>query len=351
MMMKAYISSSASVSAQQSFENSFPWSEITVYNERMSAIEPEYKDFIAPLKMRRMNRIVKMGTAAAASCLQSIMLEKPAAIITATGWGCLADTYKFLDELIEKKEESLSPATFIQSTHNTVGGQIALNLDCQEYNSIYVNHTSSFEHGLLDALMLIAEGKDNVLIGGIDEYTEKDYLLKKKAGYWKDVPIKSIQLIRSDSKGTIAGEGASFFLITKSVTPQSVTTIDGVFFGPEESIFNKIKHETNLAPDDFDLIISGYNGDTRIKEYYKQLMHSVFRNKPICYYKNLCGEYDTSSAFALWLADQILKTQSLPDYLLIDEKSRVSGKINRILIHHFVEPDSHACMLVSKAGL
>jgi 3-oxoacyl-[acyl-carrier-protein] synthase II len=349
--MKAYINSSAAISAQHSTDQSFPWDCIAGYQEKMPVIEPDYKDFIPPMKMRRMNKIVRMGIAASVACLKSSALAKPEAIITTTGWGCLADTYKFLDEMIEKREETLSPATFIQSTHNTVGGQIALFFECQEYNNVYVNHTISFENGLLDALILIAEGKENVLVGGIDEIANTDFELKKKSGFWKTEATESSSLLKSNSPGTFAGEGAAFFLLTGNQTKQCTACIDAVLFSSGNDLQELMNEQTGLPLNNIDLVISGYNGDIRMKEQYENFVNANFPGTLISYYKHLCGEYDTASAFALWLANEIIKTQKLPEYLFMNKVNSEPTKINRILIHTFSEPETHACILVSKAGL
>jgi 3-oxoacyl-[acyl-carrier-protein] synthase II len=349
--MKAYISSCAAISAQLSFNDPFPWREFKTYIERMPAIEPDYKEFISLVKLRRMNRMVRMGIAVAAKCLQSSMLERPDAIIATTGWGCLEDTYRFLDEIIEKKEEMPSPATFIQSTHNTVGGQIALHFECQEYHNVYVNHTSSFEHGLLDALLLIAEGKENVLIGGIDELTNRDFELKQRSGYWKKIPVENSVLFESKDPGCIPGEGTAFFLLTNKRTAQCSTGVDGVFISSNDNLMDQIKSNTGLAVNDFDLVISGYNGDIRLKSPSQEFLQTNFPKTLHCYYKHLCGEYDTASSFALWLANEIIKTQIIPNYLFIDPLNSKLKEIKRILIHNFIEPDTHACILVSKADL
>src|SRR5882757_6308061 len=95
---------------------------------RLTAVEPDYTAFIDPKSIRRMSRIVKMGVAAAYQCLRGADLSKPDAIVTGTAYGCLEDTGIFLGQLIRQQEEMLSPTSFIQSTHNTVGAQIALML-------------------------------------------------------------------------------------------------------------------------------------------------------------------------------------------------------------------------------
>ena len=183
--MKSFIINSKVISPQHSFEKDFSWNNIYPFKRYMQAIEPNYKDYFPPLKLRRMSRIVKMGLTCATQCLKETGIGQPGGIITATGWGALEDTFKFLNEIEEKKEQTLSPATFIQSTHNTVGGQIALMLECQEYNNVYVNHTSSFEHSLIDTHMLLNEGLGNILVGGIDELTQTDFRLKERMDYFR----------------------------------------------------------------------------------------------------------------------------------------------------------------------
>ena len=156
--MKAYINGVGSISAQhtsnsQSFLNDIVYSE----SNSLKAIEPDYKAFINPTLIRRMGRIIKMGVTAAQICLKDAGVEMPDAIITGTGLGCIEDTEKFLTAIIENKEQFLTPTSFIQSTHNTVGGQIALLLKCNNYNFTYVHRGFSFETCVLDALMLLKD--------------------------------------------------------------------------------------------------------------------------------------------------------------------------------------------------
>jgi 3-oxoacyl-[acyl-carrier-protein] synthase II len=351
--MKAYIINSKVISAQQTFGKEFPPEIINSPKLRMSAIEPEYKQFINPMKLRRMSRVVKMGVASSLQCLKESRVEQPGAIITTTGWGCLADTFKLLNEIGENQEETLSPSTFIQSTHNTVGGQIALLLGCQEYNSVYVNDSSSFEHGLLDAMLLLEEGKESVLIGGLDEITETDFSLKEQAGWWK-TEIDTPHIAQSNSSGTIAGEGSAFFLLSNNPDNRASSCIRAVKLAlgnnPVEALAELLS-EHELSPGKIDIVISGINGDNRTNSVYLDFIHSNLDSAGHCYYKHLTGDFDSASAFALWLADQIIRTQNVPEYLKISKESEGVQSINQILIHHFKQPSEHAFILVSKAGL
>ncbi|MGD2034147.1 MAG: beta-ketoacyl synthase chain length factor [Bacteroidales bacterium] len=351
--MKAYITSTKAISPQYSFEKELSWQNLLPCKRFMAAIEPNYKNYFPPLKLRRMSRIVKMGITSAIQCLKEAGIEKPGGIITATGWGCLDDTITFLDEIAAKKEQMLSPATFIQSTHNTVGGQIALMLGCREYNSVYVNHTSSFEHGLLDAMMLLNDGSDNILVGGIDELVELDFKLKGKAGYWK-VEGQLTDLAESKTKGTIAGEGSVFFLLSGKPDKNTSSQISSVRIeskGNAEDALAKLLKENGIGITDVQVCIAGINGDSGLNRIYRDFLNEHMGNAMHTYYKHLCGQYDTSSAFALFLANEMIKKHTVPDALRLKKKGILQSELKHILIYHYSEPNEHAFILVSKAGL
>jgi len=351
--MKAFIKNSKAISPQHSFNRGFTEQDVIPATRYMSAIEPNYKDYFPVMKLRRMSRIVKMGLISATECLKESGLEQPGAIITSTGWGCLTDTYKFLDEIAEKKEQTLSPATFIQSTHNTVGGQIALMLNCQEYNTVYVNHTSSFEHGLLDALMLLKENTKNVLVGGVDELTEIDFDLKEQMNFWK--PENKISFLPdSDTSGTIAGEGSTFFLLDSEKNDECFSHVNGVRIESAinaNEILDGLLREQGIKKSDIQVCITGMNGDKKSNEVYKNFLAENLDSSVNCYYKNLCGQYDTSSAFALWLANEIMRNQNLPDLIKVRATDNLTCSIENILIYHYSEPNEHAFILVSKANI
>ena len=147
----------------------------------LQACEPDYKDIIANATLRRrMSRIVKMGVACGLECMGELSPEKIGGIITATGLGCLVDTEKFLNNLLNNEERMLNPTPFIQSTFNTIGAQIALIHQIHAYNMTYVHRGLSFESALLDAMMKIEEGNENILVGAMDEMTETSYIIQQR---------------------------------------------------------------------------------------------------------------------------------------------------------------------------
>jgi hypothetical protein len=136
---------------------------------------------------RRMSKVIKNAVSTAVECLGGIdEIASLDAIITATGWGCLTDSERFLRNIIVDKEQLLNPTPFIQSTFNTVGGQIALLKHQHCYNVTYVNRSHSFEDAMLDAMIRVADGDStNILVGAFDEQTQTQHRIMERMGLFR----------------------------------------------------------------------------------------------------------------------------------------------------------------------
>lgn len=185
-------------------------------------VQSELKSLIPDAGLRRrMSRVVKMAVSTAVESLGGVAeIEQVDAILTATGWGCLADSEKFLRNLITEQEQLLNPTPFIQSTFNTVGGQIALLGYNHGYNMTYVNRGHSFEDALLDGMMRLADGESKrILLGAFDELTPTVERITERMGWW-----------RNHQKG----EGAAFMTLTAEREAESVARVVKLDFLCEE---------------------------------------------------------------------------------------------------------------------
>ena len=350
--MDIFINGVGVISPQES-NSGFPDNFKNYSAEYLKCIEPNYKDFINPIQLRRMSRILKMGTAAAKLCLTDSVVEMPDAIITGTAMGCIEDTEKFLSTMIENKETLLTPTSFIQSTHNTVSAQVALMLKCNSYNYTYVNRGFSFESCLLDAKLMINDNEaNNILVGGFDEITNNHFSITKKIGWWKE-PINSFELLSSKTTGSIAGEGTAFFMLSNCRTEKSYARFAGIktFFMPSDK--NEIKENINeflteneLSLSDIDTVIYGLNGDIQSDKVYYSINDELFNHSNSLYFKHLCGEYHTASSFAFWIASEILKYQHIPEILFVDAKQKSEPK--NVLIYNHFQNRNHSFILLRK---
>jgi 3-oxoacyl-[acyl-carrier-protein] synthase II len=352
--MEAYIRGIGNISPQPTYDNGTFLEEIREYNlARLQVVEPDYKNFIKPIQLRRMSRLLKMGVTAAGISLQDAGVEKPDAIITGTGLGMMEETEKFLNGMLDNQERLLNPTAFIQSTHNTVGASIAVMLGCNNYNLTYVHGPVSFENALLDSLMWLEEKpSDHVLVGGIEEITEDHYKITESMGFWKTGEINNLGILNDKQRGTIAGEGASFFVLSKEANPRNYALIRALStrFNPEKEdiIGNYIADflkSNNLGLSEIDLVILGLNGDPESDSIYDRA-GNFLGQVPVAWYKHLGGEHYLASSFALWLAAKILKSQRVPEVVLA-ESSKKPNQIRNILIHNHYHNIHHSLMLVS----
>lgn len=138
-------------------------------------------------EMRRMGKLMKAATLTSLKALREAGVEKPDAIITATKYGMLENSERFLTEMAENAEQTLSPTLFMQSTHNTIGSAIGIRLGCHGYNTTYTQGEKSLDWALRDAHRLIASGMARtVLIGVHDESTPLFRSLMQQCG--KPIP-------------------------------------------------------------------------------------------------------------------------------------------------------------------
>jgi 3-oxoacyl-(acyl-carrier-protein) synthase len=349
-----YIRATGNISPQKTFGHPPFLTEPVEYSKvRLACAEPEYKEIIDVKLIRRMSRIIRMGVAAAMECLQEAGIKKPDAIITGTAYGCLEDTGLFLSKMVENNEELLTPTAFIQSTHNTIGAQIGLMLQCNNYNNAFVHRGFSFESALLDGIMLLKEKEvANVLVGAVDEITDISHTILSRFGFYKQGPVSSLDLYKIVSKGTIAGEGAAFFLLANDSSGNDYAKLDGLktFYKPAgvreiEDHISSFLADHSLAINDIDLVIDGKNGNASSDELFEQLKQTIFSQKHVVNYKHLCGEYPTSTAFALWAAANIIKTEAVP--AVLDFNGSKEKKIRRVLIYNNYLDTHHSLILLS----
>ena len=332
------------ISPQRSFDNSEFLPEITSYhNNTLGCIPPDFKQYIHPVALRRMSRVMRLGLSAAKICTNEAQLEMPDAIITASGYGCIDDTNKFLVEILENGEKQLTPTFFMGSTYNAISGGIALAMKCNNYNTTYVHRGLAFETALQDALMQLEDAPaKRILIGGFDEINQEQATISQFTGLQKRQLIHNLDLFESDGQGTLQGEGANFFALGTAETENSYCRVAGLktLYAPQNSedvkaAIKNLLHENNIAQQDIDVVVNGIGGDQLKDQFFADVINDFFSEKMEVRFKHLIGDYCTAGAFGLWLGAKILKHQQIPD-AVIASKVVVNKSIKNLLVlNHF----------------
>ena len=278
--MLAHITSHCLISPQETF---YPERFLLPVRESdepfLTCLDPDFKTYIPPVQLRRISHLLKRSLTAGGLCVEHAQAS-PDAIIVGSGRACANDLNLFLRGVVQPRSEGVSPIGFINSSHNTVAAQMALKTGNTGYNTTYCHRGFSFESALMDAMMLLSEGKaERVLTGGLDEFSSTSFRWDGTSGIWKTQKINSLNLLHSGTPGTICGEGTAFFMLQKELTPQVKATLRCVsmrfgqdFGSAQEKMMYECRKQTSEELANIDAVLLGRNGDCRMDPVYDHFL-------------------------------------------------------------------------------
>ena len=343
--MLFYIHETSCISPQQTFGIT-DLSELkpTIQNQ-MIASEPRYENIPDGL-IRRMGKAVRIAVGAGLPLLKNHVAD---GIIIGTSYGGLEDCVKFLIQIIDYEEGRLTPTNFVQSTPNASAAQLSLMTGNKGYNITHTHRGLAFECAAIDAAMLLKENPgSNYLLGGIDEKSDYNYAIESLGGWFKKESLSNDMLFSTDSPGTIPGEGAAMFVvnnqhegaISKLIALKSLHSTDISEVTSQLSLFLAENLDSGQS---VDLLISGENGDSRHLPFYSEVEQMFPQSTSVIRFKHLCGEYPTSTSFALWLGTHLFTANNIPDHLY---KRKSSVKNELTLIYNHFKGNQHSFMLL-----
>ena len=322
------------------FSSINPIKDFETEGDVFRCVEPDYKNYIDTSSVRRLGKIQKIALVGAKMCLKNAGITVPDAIITGTGLGCLSDTEKFLSNMLDDESGLHSPSSFIQSTHNTISGQIAIMLKCFGYNNTYSHRGLSFERALEDACLLAEENTFNVMVGAVDEIPESTLRITQK--------IKTFYS-ESNKNEPVAGEGVHYFILSKAKQHKNSARL--LEFS---TIEDEVSHEdillechrillsAGITSQEVDAIILGNNPGSN-EPHYQQLKEELFTHSSVLQFKNLIGESFTASAFGMVLACKLLQEEDLDERFYL---KNTNSKPKTVLVYNHFKGLSHSFFLL-----
>lgn len=315
------------------------------------AIEPDYKEYISPATVLRMPLIVKRAVVTSVEALRCAGVIQPDAILSATGLGDTEGLERYLYTLVSRGETLLQPTLFTNYPYSLVAVELAKALGCNAYNNTHSQRSISFESALLEAQMLLKEGRQHVLLSANDEITSSLFYLYWRLGLWRSHLNSTLSVFKKrHAKGTFAGEGSvSFFL---SAVPQTdadieIAAVDIMYKPTSEKFESRLRFlldEAGMSIDDVSAVMLGKNGDAVNDTVYETLRKRFFKKMPVVYYKHLCGEYSTASAFGCYVAVRLLQNRQMPESVLPTKP--LNGSIRSILLVNHSQSVNYSLVLL-----
>jgi 3-oxoacyl-(acyl-carrier-protein) synthase len=293
------------------------------------------KEFIAPMKMRRMNGLSRFGVAAAKLAGADRGPEpfpSDMGVAIGTSFGPVQTSVDYMQEYVEKGAALAPPQLFAESVANAPGSHIAIENGLRGFNVTVTQRESSAMAAAMYAAAQIVKGNmRGALIGGVEEVNEMIFSVLDRVGALAHANGTVAEQSRPFDRlrnGIVLGEGSFVASIEAEPLRQPYAYIAG--FGMARDTTASISdwgvgHEAvvramraaiadaDIDPSMVDAIYASANGGKRADRLEHCAIASLFggRVPPVVATKGYFGEYAAGgglqiAASALAMYDQTL---------------------------------------------
>jgi 3-oxoacyl-[acyl-carrier-protein] synthase II len=182
------------------------------------------RDFMPPLKYRRMSRISRLAVAASIEAVKDAALEVSShsapsiGVVVGTGYGSTAQTDEFFVGMLNQGPEGANPSLFPDTVPNAPASQISIYHGFQGPNSTFSHNEVSGEQALAYAFRLLQEDRaEAILAGSADEMSAVLFhsyaalrALSPQGAY-----EEGMRPFDRNRNGRVLGEGAGLLVLEK----------------------------------------------------------------------------------------------------------------------------------------
>jgi 3-oxoacyl-(acyl-carrier-protein) synthase len=340
------------------------------------------RDFIAPMKMRRMNMLSRYGLSAAKLALTDRggeTIATDSGVVIGTSFGPVQTSVEYMQEYVEKGAALAPPQLFAESVANAPGSHIAIENGLRGFNVTVTQRESSALAAAMYASSQILKGNvRSALIGGVEEVNEMIFSVLDRVGalaHTNGVVDEQARPFDRRRNGISIGEGAAILTIEASPARQPYAYIAG--FGIARDTTATISDwgtgykavagamraaidDAEIDPSRIDAIYSSANGSKRADRLEYCAIQSLFAGKrpPVVATKGYFGEYAAGGALhlaaaALAMHDQTLHKsagfESGEDEMHIDvNRDRREVALNHILVNAISAGGGIVSMVLSR---
>ncbi|HUR82382.1 MAG TPA: beta-ketoacyl synthase N-terminal-like domain-containing protein [Thermoanaerobaculia bacterium] len=297
------------------------------------------RDFIAPMKMRRMNGLSRLAVAAAKLAIEDAQATLPndTGVAIGTAFGPVQTSVEYMQEYVEKGASLAPPQLFAESVANAPGSHIAIEWGLRGFNvTITQRESSALAAAMYACTQLVKGSAASAVIGGVEEANEMLFSVLDRIGALAHDGSSGITL-GEGSAMLVAGAGArrpygwlSGFGIARDTTaPISDWGMDA------NSVVTAMQAAMSDADvDKVDAVFASANGSRRGDELERRAIAQLFGGIETVETKHVFGEYAAGGALPLVAA-----------LVAIDE-----GRYDNVLVNSLSAGGGIVCAVVSRGA-
>jgi 3-oxoacyl-[acyl-carrier-protein] synthase II len=369
--------------------------DISAYKSHLGGEVRDFnpKDFVEPMKARRMDRTSLLAIAAAKEALSDAGLDPKTldrdrtGVILGTGFGSTSSTEEFCVGLLTHGPAGTNPMLFPSTVPNAPASQVAIELGLRGPNSTVSQKEASGEEAIGFAYhTLLRERADILLSGGVDELS---YILfhghsalgALSPGRRRRGPEGSFPFDRR-ANGIVLAEGAGILVLEPAEKAQNrqakiharilgygmaagyggVVAYDRDPRGMVQAINLALK-QAQLEPGQIDGVLASANSTGYLDRLETEALKIALGQRapeiPICALKSMLGHFDALGGIKAVTACLVLEEGLMPPTINLDTPdegcdldyvrgSARPGRYRHLLVTGFSHGGTHTCLLLGK---
>ncbi len=315
--------------------------DTTGLRARCAATVRDFKprDFITPMKLRRMNLLSRYGVAAAKLAMEDAGAALPngAGVALGTAFGPVQTSVEYMQEYVEKGAALAPPQLFAESVANAPGSHIAIEHDLRGFNvTITQRESSALAAAMYASAQIVKGAAPAALTGGVEEVSEMVFSVLDRLGALDDTP----RPFDRRRNGFAMGEGSAVFLLEAEPSREPYAWLSGFGiardttasisdWGTDESAvvtaMRAALDDAEITLADVSAIYASANGGIRSDAVEARAIRQMFGEKPVVATKGLFGEYAAAGGLQLAAAILAIKDQALPKSAGFEEQDERLG--------------------------
>jgi len=330
------------------------------------------REFINPMKMRRMNSLSRFGVAAAKLALADAAIDpgRNTGVALGTAFGPVQTSVEYMQEYVEKGAALAPPQLFAESVANAPGSHIAIESDFRGFNITITQRESSALAAAMYAASQVVKGSvDAALTGGIEEASEITISVLERLGALSKDVARPFDCNRN---GMTFGEGGAVLLL-QARAARSYAFVSG--FGMARDTTASISDwgddhgavvtamraaidDAELAIGDIDAVYASANGSVRGDAVEGRAIEALFgeRIPPVVATKGMFGEYAAAGALQLVAAIIAIDEQAVHasagfergDFRFTPTRERRACALRHVLVSSVSAGGGIVCAVLSK---
>jgi 3-oxoacyl-[acyl-carrier-protein] synthase II len=312
------------------------------------------KEFIAPMKMRRMNALSRMGVSAAKLAIEDAGATMPsdAGVAIGTTFGPVQTSVEYMEAYVARGAALAPPQLFAESVANAPGSHIAIEWGLRGFNvTITQRESSALAAAMYAATQIVKGSASAALIGGVEEANEMLFSILDRIGVLAHAENGLEEAARPFDprrNGILLGEGGAM-LVAGAGTRKPYGWLAGFGMARDttasvsdwghdaESVVTAMKaaiRDADLSVGAIDAVYASANGSVRGDELEHRALQQLLPATPVIATKQIFGEYSAGGVLPLAAA-----------LLAVDE-----GRYRNVLVNSLSAGGGIVCAVITREG-